>query len=160
MTTDQVTRKEGIGVAMGRIPTGVFVITAHSGSQKVGMLASWITQAGFEPPSISVAVHPDRELYKLVQETGRFSVNVLSNENMSLMKAFSRYSPDQFDQVAHEQTENGVTLKDAVAVMECRVMQTVDAADHLVLIAEVLNGEHMNLEREPMVHFRKSGFSY
>lgn len=158
MTTE--TRNENVGVAIGRIPSGVFVLTASNGTQKVGMLGSWVMQTGFEPPSIAVAIHPERELYKLVEETGRFTVNVLSNENMNLLRAFSKYSPDQFDGVALEEGEYGVSLKESVAFMECRVMQKVAAADHHLFIAEVVNGAHLDHEQAPMVHLRKSGFNY
>ena len=57
--TGQVANKENIGAAIGRIPSGVFVITAkNSSGEKIGMLGSWVAQAGFEPPCVSVAVAP------------------------------------------------------------------------------------------------------
>jgi hypothetical protein len=74
--SNQVASKESIGAAIGRIPSGVFVITAQRGEQKIGMMASWVAQAGFEPPCISVAIHPEREIYAAIEESGRFSVNV------------------------------------------------------------------------------------
>jgi flavin reductase (DIM6/NTAB) family NADH-FMN oxidoreductase RutF len=157
---EQVAQHQGIGEAMGRIPSGVYVVTAKEGERKVGMLASWVQQVGFEPPSISVAVHPDRELYAAIETSGCFTVNVLSNQNMNLMKNFSRYSPDQFDDVVCSETNCGITLEDTVAVMQCRVLQKITAADHHLFIAEVVDGGVMTKEYEPMVHLRKSGFNY
>jgi hypothetical protein len=46
--------KREIGEALGRIPSGVFIATAEEGSEKVGMLASWVQQAGFDPPTRSI----------------------------------------------------------------------------------------------------------
>lgn len=157
---EQVANKENIGQALGRIPSGVFIITAKSGGQKVGMLASWIMQSGFEPPCVSVAVHPDRELYKAVEETGVFSINVLSNENMNLMKAFGKYSPDQFDGVDFADSEWGLVLNEAVAVLHCKLKEKVEGSDHHTLIAEVQDGLYLNPDQDPMVHLRKSGFHY
>jgi flavin reductase (DIM6/NTAB) family NADH-FMN oxidoreductase RutF len=157
---DTTMNKEDIGAAIGRIPSGVFIVTAKQGDQKVGMMASWVMQAGFEPPCVSVAVHPDRELYKIIEETGRFSINVISNANMDLMKTFSKYSPNQFDEVEFEETDCGVTLPAAVAVLECKVKDKMTVTDHHVYVAEVLNGNYMNRDLEPMVHLRKSGFNY
>jgi flavin reductase (DIM6/NTAB) family NADH-FMN oxidoreductase RutF len=158
--SNQVASKESIGAAIGRIPSGVFVITAQRGEQKIGMMASWVAQAGFEPPCISVAIHPEREIYAAIDESGRFSVNVLSNENMNLMKAFSRFSPEQFNGVEHEQTEQGIVLTEAVAVLHCQVKCKCDAADHHLFVAEVVGGQYMNHEESPMIHLRKSGFNY
>lgn len=160
MMTEQVANKEGIGAAIGRIPSGVFVVTARRGGEKIGMLGSWVMQAGFEPPSISVAVHPERELYAAIEESQAFSVNVLSNENMNLMKAFSRYSPDQFNEVEFTESEQGIVLNDAVAVLHCRLNNKLAAADHHLFIGEVVDGAHMDHEQAPMIHLRKSGFNY
>src|SRR5687768_10430199 len=106
---EQTVTKENIGAAIGRIASGVYIITAKNNEHKAGMLASWVMQAGFEPPSITVAVHPDRELYKIIEETGRFTVNVISNANMDLMKTFAKFSPNQFDEVECKETECGIT---------------------------------------------------
>lgn len=157
---EQLMDKELIGAVIGRIPSGVFIVTARQGDRRVGMMGSWIAQAGFDPPCVSVAIHPEREIYPLIQEAGHFSVNVLSNENMNLMKTFSRYSPEQFDNIALTDTPYGVTLNDAVAVMQCKLKGKFDAADHHLFIGEVVGGDYLNRELSPMVHLRKSGFNY
>jgi flavin reductase (DIM6/NTAB) family NADH-FMN oxidoreductase RutF len=157
---EQTANKEQIGAAIGRIPSGVFIVTAKRGSDRFGMLGSWVMQAGFEPPTVSVAVHPDREIYAAIEQAGVFSINVLSNENMNLMKAFSKYSPDQFNEVDYQDTEYGIVLKEAVAVIHCRLKGKYEAADHHLLFGEVMDGDYMNHEQAPMIHLRKSGFNY
>ena len=156
----EVANKENIGAAMGRIPSGVFVVTTQHDGQKIGMMASWIAQVGFEPPCITLAVNPDREIFKAIQASKKFSVNVLSGDNLGLMRAFSKYSPDQFDDVKGTETEYGVTLDETVAVMHCRLKDIYPAADHHLVVAEVVDGEYLDHEQAPMVHLRKSGFSY
>lgn len=157
---EQTGQKEGVGAAIGRIPSGVFIITAQDGSRKVGLLASWVQQVGFEPPTISVAIHPEREIYGMIEQTGCFAVNILSNENMTLMRNFSRYSPEQFDDLDAETTAYGIILKDAVANLQCKVLRKVEAADHHLFLAEVVEGAIMEESLNPMTHLRKSGFTY
>lgn len=152
--------KNAIGEAIGRIPSGVFVITAQHGGEKYGMMGSWVMQAGFEPPSISVAIHPEREVYKAIQESKSFSVNVLSNENMNLMRAFSRYSPDQFNGVEITESPYGIALSEAVAVMHCELKNIYEVGDHHLFIGEVKEGAYLNHDLSPMIHLRKSGFNY
>lgn len=152
--------KEAIGAAIGRIPSGVFIVTAKRGQEKIGMMGSWVAQIGFEPPRIMVAVHPEREIYKAIQESKGFSVNVLSNENMNLMRTFSKYSPEQFSEVEFSESKYGIALNDAVAVMHCELKDIYEAGDHHLFVGEVKEAAYMNHELAPMIHLRKSGFNY
>jgi len=162
MTTEEKTQsvRDVIGAAIGRIPSGCFIVTAKSSGRHVGMLASWVMQAGFEPPSVALAVHPDRELYSVIEEADKFSINVMGKNNLNLMKVFSKYTPDQFDQVPNKETEYGFTLTDTIAVMQCRLAGKLVHGDHQVLLGEVVNAFTMNMDQEPFVHLRKSGFNY
>ncbi len=157
------TSKEAIGAAIGRIPSGVFIVTARHAGKNVGMMASWISQASFEPPSIVVAVHPDRAINAAIEATGTFSVNVVGADNKTLMKAFGRPSENSFDEIGFTLSEQGIHLNDAIAVLHCKVTQTVDAGDHKLIVAEVLSagGDFEAMPTlAPLVHIRKSGFHY
>ena len=43
---------DNIGAALGKIPSGVFIATSSIDGDEVGMLASFVEQAGFNPPTI------------------------------------------------------------------------------------------------------------
>lgn len=152
--------KDAIGAAIGRMPSGVYIITSRTRSEKVGMMASWVMQAGFEPPMITVALNPERELYKNVLETRRFSVNVLSVENTTLMKVFSKFTPNQFEVVPCVGSDYGITLSEAVSVLHCELVNNFEMGDHHLLVAEVKAAEELNMDTAPFVHLRKSGFNY
>ncbi len=159
MTVD-VPNKEAIEFPLGRVVSGVYILTASDGKNQAGMMASWVAQAGFEPPAVSVAVHPDREVFKIIEKTKKFTLNSITKDNFDIMKAFGKYSPDQFDSVNHDKTQYGAVLKDGISAIHCELKNTADAFDHKVLIAEVVNGVTLNQDLEPFVHIRKSGFSY
>jgi len=162
MPVEQSTHNESLGAALGRLPSGVFVVTAKrkGTNEPVGMMSSWVAQAGFKPIAISVAVHPEREIYPVIKESGEFCLNVLSTENMDLLRAFSKYTPDQFNGVATKDVREGVVLLDAVSVLNCKVIGECALTDHTIFIAEVTGGDYMDHELSPMVHLRKSGFQY
>jgi flavin reductase (DIM6/NTAB) family NADH-FMN oxidoreductase RutF len=46
-----------------------------------------------------------------------------------------------------------------VAYLECRVAGRVPAADHLLILARVVDGRVLN-EGKPWVHVRKNGLRY
>lgn len=150
-----------IGDALGSIPSGLFILTAEADGERVGMLASWVQQTGFHPPTVMVAVHPERELYRVIRKTGRFTLNVLAEGSHELLKTFSRYNPQAFDRVAVVASDCGLALREALCAMDCVVKSTVDAGgDHLTLIADVVRGYPAHARREPATHVRSSGFHY
>jgi flavin reductase (DIM6/NTAB) family NADH-FMN oxidoreductase RutF len=154
--------KEAIGKAIGRLPSGVSIITAGTGDQKAGMMASWIQQAGFEPPALMIAIHPDRHISQVIAKTGQLIVNIIPKGDKTLMKAFGKASDNPFEGLSYEECSqgSGIVLKDAVAALSCRVLEKVSATDHQVLVAEVQGAQVLNTDQEPFVHLRDSGFHY
>src|SRR5437763_1820902 len=85
----------GLGQALGRIPSGLYILTVRSGDRATGMLASWVQQAGFDPPMLTVAVRRDREVADLIDATGRFTLSQLAKGSKSLIRHFGRgFAPD------------------------------------------------------------------
>ncbi|MDX2084472.1 MAG: flavin reductase family protein [Candidatus Melainabacteria bacterium] len=154
---------ERLGLALGRVVSGVYVVTAASNGQQAGMIASWIQQVGFEPPMISMAIRPDRPLYALLQQSGRFVVHVVAKSNTELMKAFGKATDEPFTSLNVQETAYGPLLTDAVAALSCQVLEVVSPAqgDHHLVLATVAEGHPLNHSQlEPMVHLRASGFHY
>jgi len=161
--SDQIS-KEAAGRAIGRIATGVYVITLKRDGQFDGMLTSWICQASFEPPMLTVAVKKERPIFASLQVGSDFVVNVLSKNNMQIFKNFARPYSEDFDRFAglklDQNSKSAPIFSDCIAYMICTVQQIVESGDHHLLIAEILQGSAINPEDEPMVHLRKSGFQY
>jgi len=156
--------KEAVGRAIGRIPSGVHVVTLDRNGEKDGMLTSWISQAAFEPPMLSVAVKKERPILAKLSQGSSFVVNVLSKSNMDMYKNFAKpYNPelDRFEGLKVDADSNGnPILTEAVSYMTCTVKGHVEAGDHVVLVAEITGGAGMHIDQEPMVHLRKNGFQY
>ena len=157
--------KQTIGRALGRVPSGVFILTASHGEQPLAMMASWVQQVAFQPPCLSVAIAKERTISEALREAGAtFALSVVSEGDTSLMKKYARGIPagvDPFDGVRTTSTTTGsVVLADALAYLECRAIKSVDfGADHDVVIAEVIAGELLK-EGASFTHLRGSGFHY
>jgi hypothetical protein len=59
-----------VSAALGRVPSGIFILTTGYEGRATGMLASWVQQAGFEPPMVTVAVRRDRFVAEWIAATG------------------------------------------------------------------------------------------
>lgn len=78
MVFDGVTWCAGAAQAMGRVVGSLSVVTCKDGDAESAMLASWISQASFDPPGVTVAVKRDRATESLmVRFPGSISVFLL-----------------------------------------------------------------------------------
>ena len=153
-----------LGAALGRIPSGLYILTTGHGGRSTGMLASWVQQAGFEPLMVTVAVRRDRYAADWIAESGRFTLNQVAAGNKTLLKHFGRgFGPDDdaFAGVAlREADPSGPILADAMAYLAAEVVGSIDGGDHRIFLAKAVKGERLDHEAEPMIHIRKSGLHY
>lgn len=148
---------------LGRIPSGIFILTASGDGQMTGMLASWVQQAGFDPPMVTVAVRNDRYVCQWLTDRGPFVLNFLGAEDNRLMKHFAQgFEPGEpaFDGLATQPSTNGaVVLKDAICHLECKPVRFMDSGEHRIFLAEVVGGGAES-DGSPKVHIRRTGAHY
>ena len=152
--------------ALGRLSGGLYVVTARQQERASAMVASWVSQASFAPPGITVAVAKDRAIETLMQVGDRFVLNILREDNhQSLLRHFLKRFPPGADRFAGVNTldgvaEGGPVLGDALAYLGCRVQQRMEGPDHWIIYAEVEQGNVADTEASTAVHHRKVGNHY
>jgi flavorubredoxin/flavin reductase (DIM6/NTAB) family NADH-FMN oxidoreductase RutF len=151
--------------ALGRLSTGLYILTAHKGNFSSAMLASWVAQASFKPLGVTVVVAKDRAIESLLQVGDHFVLNVLEEGNyQGLMKHFiQRFPPgaDRFEGVKTYQANNGCPiLADALAYLECEVKSRLDCGDHWTIYSTVSVGRLSKPDALTAVHHRKVGNHY
>ncbi len=156
--------------AMGRLSGGLYVVTARQGEgeQRLSgaMVASWVSQASFEPPGLTVAVAKDRAIEALLQVGDRFVLNVLRDDNhQDLLRHFLKRFPPGADRLAGVNVLDGAAaggpvLADALAFLGCRVLQRLEGPDHWIIYAEVEEGNVSDTDAATAVHHRKVGNHY
>ncbi|MEA5421827.1 diflavin flavoprotein [Synechococcus sp. CCY9202] len=157
--------------ALGRLSGGLYVVTARQddaegGSRSGAMVASWVSQASFDPPGLTVAVAKDRAIEALMQVGDRFVLNILREDNHQvLLRHFLKRFPPGADRFAGVTTLDGVAaggpvLGDALAYLGCRVVQRMEGPDHWIIYAAVEQGTVSDLEASTAVHHRKVGNHY
>ena len=151
--------------ALGRLSGGLYIITAKKGDLGSAMLASWVSQASFEPLGLTIAVAKDRAIEALMQVGDTFVLNVLAEDNyQGLMKHFlKRFAPgaDRFAGVKTQPGKNGSPiLSEAVAYLECQVSTRMELSDHWIVYATIQQGRVSNPDLLPAVHHRKVGNHY
>jgi flavin reductase (DIM6/NTAB) family NADH-FMN oxidoreductase RutF len=147
---------------LGQIPSGVSILTARAGKQSTGMLASWVQQASFEPPAVTVAVKMSRPIESIIEASGQFVVNLLSEDRSQMFKHFGKgFAPDEsaFDGLAVRDVEQGVVIDACLSHLGCKVLGTIDAGDHRIYVGQVIEAE-VHSDARPYVHLRANGLRY
>ena len=152
--------------AVGRIVGSLCAVTAKNGDAQSAMLASWVSQASFNPPSITVAVAKARAVESFMLPGGNFNLNILKlgNEKETMKALLKGFAPgeDRFGDMTVSYSENNecAIVTDALAYCECAVKSRMECGDHWVVLAEVTGGKLLDEEGKSAMHHRKTGKSY
>jgi flavorubredoxin/flavin reductase (DIM6/NTAB) family NADH-FMN oxidoreductase RutF len=151
--------------ALGRLSSGLYILTTSHGDLSSAMLASWVMQTSFKPLGVTIAVARDRAIESLLHVGDRFVLNVLEEGNyQSLMKHFlKRFPPgaDRFEGIKTYPATNGSPiLADALAYMECEVTRRIQGGDHWLIYSTVSVGRVSKPDALTAVHHRQIGNHY
>jgi flavin reductase (DIM6/NTAB) family NADH-FMN oxidoreductase RutF len=148
--------------ALGRVPSGLFVLTARQGSVETGLLTSWVQQCSFEPPQVTVALKRGRDVTAWLTPGTVFVLNILDDTQTDMIAHFGKgVSPGEpaFEGLDVERPGGLPVLSESLAYLECQVAGRCEAGDHDVVIGRVVGGRMLN-DGHPMVHVRKNGSHY
>jgi flavorubredoxin/flavin reductase (DIM6/NTAB) family NADH-FMN oxidoreductase RutF len=150
-------------LAMGRIIGSLCVITLQRSETKSAILTSWVSQATFTPPGITIAVPKDSAENTLDHSGDPFVLNVL-REGKNLRRHFQKITAtgqNPFQEVETETARNGSPiLKDSLSYLECTVQTRMDCGDHWLIYAIVNTGKVLEVNGTTAVLHRKSGSAY
>ncbi|WP_437191736.1 flavin reductase family protein [Planctomicrobium sp. SH527] len=158
---------ETFGKMLGRIPSGLFILTARGpNGEETGMLASWVQQSGFEPPSLTVAVNSKRYLLDWLGQGATVALSQLGDSQKQLLGHFGKgFEPGvpAFEGLAVDRSPSGLpVLSDSLGWIEGSIAGSLDAGDHVVLLVQVATAESgtRHEAEKPWVHLRKNGLRY
>jgi len=148
-------------VAMSKLPTGVTVVTTRGHDRHELMTASAVLSVSLEPALLLVSVAETARWLPTVLRHGRFAVNFLSNEheNLALWCADpARHErPDLVPDYDVALSDEGLLLlPDALAAIECKVVDDHAAGDHRLVIGEVERLHVTGSVAKPLVFFDRA----
>ncbi|ACO63677.1 predicted protein [Micromonas commoda] len=152
--------------AVGRIVGSLCAVTAKKDDAQSAMLASWVSQASFNPPALTVAVAKERAVESFLLKGSNFNLNVLQagNEKDTMKALLKPFQPgeNRFGDMEVEISErNGCAIvTEALSYLECEVTERMECGDHWVVLATVREGKLLKEEGLTAIHHRKTGTSY
>ena len=143
-----------LAAVLASVTTGIYVLTVADTEHHHGMSSSWVTQVSGEPPLLMAAVDVQHFSGTMIVRTGVFGLNVVGHRSRHLEDYFLSAASRRAGQPARSRLRNvaalGVPwLADAAACVEARVVNSVIAGDHRLLIAEPV-GARVNQADRPL----------
>jgi flavin reductase (DIM6/NTAB) family NADH-FMN oxidoreductase RutF len=139
---------------MGHFATGVTVVTTVRGDgAPCGLTVSAVSSVSLNPTLILVCLDNGSESNRCLGTSGHFAVNVLAEGTGEAIARRFAGKEDKFQGIAHQARATGApVLADALAWMDCRVVQSVPAGDHTIYVGEVMAADAF--PGTPLVYYR------
>ena len=123
---------------IGRFASGVTVITARHEGRPYGTTASAVSSLSLDPPMVLICLNRASSTGQAIRARRQFAINILGEDQADAAMRFGRKDPDKFRGVAVVGGAGGdPLLEDALATLECRVVENVDGGTHQVFLAQV-----------------------
>lgn len=145
---------------MGHFVTGVTVVTALDGERPFGITVNALSSVSLDPPLVLIALDRRRFLTPIVRESGRYAVNILSEEQQELSDCFAGApvvpGREAFCGASWHPGSTGLPLLDgAIATLECTVVESFPAGDHDLFIGRVEALHNETSHPMPLLYYRR-----
>ncbi|WP_137897205.1 flavin reductase family protein [Sphingomonas sp. 2SG] len=139
---------------LGCYPTGVSVITSALQGVRLGLVVGSFTSISLDPPLVGFFPGKGSRSWPLIEQSGRFCVNVLAGHQIDICKHFASKIDDKFADLTHGQSPSGLPIIDeAVAWIDCRIERVQEIGDHYLVVGavEAMSGSDLH---QPLVFLR------
>ncbi|MER3396789.1 MAG: flavin reductase [Acidimicrobiia bacterium] len=129
---------------MSRFATGVTVVTTRTPDGKPhGLTANAFMSVSLHPPLVLVSIDKKTDTHGYLDKARAFCVNVLKEGHREISDRFASKHPNKFEGVSHSTKHTGApVLEDALAWIDCRVVDRFEGGDHTLFLGEVVGLEY------------------
>jgi flavin reductase (DIM6/NTAB) family NADH-FMN oxidoreductase RutF len=139
---------------MGRFATGVTVVSTLVGDEAWGMTANAVMSLSLHPTLVLVAIIRDNATDGYLKASRCFALNILSAEQEDLSIRFSGPGPRGFADLDAKTAVTGCPiLVDAVAWVDCRVVEIHHGGDHELYLGEIVAGDTHEHDKKPLLFY-------
>jgi flavin reductase (DIM6/NTAB) family NADH-FMN oxidoreductase RutF len=125
-------------LAMRNVASSVFVVATRGPDGNFGMTATSVCSLSLEPASVLVCVNRASTFMRVLDITGRFTLNVLSRDDEAVAKAFSTPVEREKRFVLGDwyDLQGLPALKSSLTTIVCDVAGTMDFGSHRVFVGQ------------------------
>lgn len=126
---------------LSRFATGITVVISRTSARVThGMTVNSFTSVSLNPPLVLFCADNRSDTFHAVQESRRFTVSILREEQEALSQRFALTGPQEelFQALPCQPGIDGIPyLAEGLAYLDCSVHQILPAGDHHIVIGQV-----------------------
>jgi flavin reductase (DIM6/NTAB) family NADH-FMN oxidoreductase RutF len=127
--------------ALAAVAAPVAVVTSFHGERPHGTTVSAFCSLSLEPPLVLVSLDRDSDLLRMVRQSRRYGINVLSHDQEEVATRFARKGADKFADVPWILDTDLPRLEGTASWIACRLHDLADGGDHVIAVGFVEHAE-------------------
>ncbi len=142
--------------ALGHYAAGITVITSHVDGEPIGFTCQSFYSVSMSPPLVSFSVKSSSYSYPKIRRAGRFTVNILSVDQVEISDQFARQGADKWWGVEWQASPLGnPIIGGSLCWLDCEIHAEHAAGDHLIVIGEVKALDRREVApAQPLLYFK------
>ena len=132
---------ETVENALSSFTYGLYVVTVAAGNVRNAMVASWVSQASYDPPRVLVGIKKTRFTHELFERTDRFGLMIVQKGKETELPSLKGRDPEKkFAGRAIETGSSGIPLfTEFLWSIELLLVDRFDAGDHTIFVGEIIH---------------------
>jgi len=125
--------------ALGRFASGVTIVTTKDADGNLhGITVSAFCSVSLEPPLILICIDKNTGSHHALTQTDSFVVNLLREDQQHISDRFASFLHSKFETLEyHSGIDDLPVLEDALANLECRLVNSHDNGDHTIFVGQI-----------------------
>ena len=144
--------------ALFKVSYGLYII--GSGDRKEGnaYISNTFFQVTADPPQFATCCSKDNFTIEFIRKHNNFSVSVLHTDTSAeIFGRFGYRSGKDFDKlegmdIRYGETGVPIILNEAIAILECKVNQSIDLGTHVLFIGDLVQSEVLDDAKTPITY--------
>jgi flavin reductase (DIM6/NTAB) family NADH-FMN oxidoreductase RutF/rubredoxin len=144
--------------ALFKVTYGLYIVSSGDRRTGNGFISNTVFQVTAEPPRFASCCNKNNFTDGLIEKHGFFSVSVLDHKTSPEIFGKFGYKSgkdlNKFEGMDIKYGETGVpiVMNNAIAILECRVVQKFDVWTHNLYIGELVDARIVNETAEPITY--------
>lgn len=135
-----------------QITHGVYVIGVSDGEHQNAFTTAWVMQVSFSPLLLAFSINPKNRSYSMLRNSGVCAISVLKQNQILLAQHFASSNVDKITGYQWQYaTSTAPILSESSAYFDCKVTQTVEAGDHVIVVCEVIDAGYLQ-QGQPLLY--------
>ena len=144
--------------ALFKLSYGLYIVSSGDRIKGNGFVSNTFFQVSSKPALFASCCNKDNFTAGFIQKTGAFSASVIhQNASADIIGRFGFKSGRDFDKmegmdVKYGETGVPIVLNEAIAYLECKVIQTIDVGTHWLFISELVQSVVLDDTKEALTY--------